>query len=582
MLFAEIVTRGTFPLWLAILLIPVAIAISVLVYRTESMKISRNRRILLGTLRALTLILLLLLLLKPVWVGNITIKKTRPVAVLLDNSQSMSQIDPLRTTEDRVRVAIAAGKLKPDHGLELAPGELLSSSSLPRIELLKSALANEQLKLLESIRAKAPLQPYLFGSRLRGLPDNAKIAWLSSLDAKDPNTSMLDTARQLLDRDSMELPSAIVIATDGRDNFSKTQWEELAREAARLQVPLHIYGVGGAGTGYLELKDAPVNDTLFFDDTITVPFRYRAKGIQAGELELTVQLGDKVVATKRVPVKDGDDISETLSFILSKEQHTLGKQQYTASIKLVQGDEVYTDQVSKPVKVIDQKVRVLVIESEPRWEFKFLMQSFLRDRRIEPTFIITSGDRRALEAGAPFRPNFPDERKDLFSYHMLVIGDVDANYFTSDQRTWIRDFVSEGRGLVAIAGLNAAPATWVNTTLAELLPVEVESEQFSLVDKRPIEYQPQLTEIGKRASMMMLDDDRKISENTWNELPGWYWYYPVKKLRAAAIDLVVHPKDQLEDKSPMPLMATQYYGKGLVLFIGTDEIAGVTTKGRST
>ena len=69
----------------------------------------------------------------------------------------------------------------------------------------------------------------------------------------------------------------------------------------------------------------------------------------------------------------------------------------------------------------------------------------------------------------------PFEQLDL-----LVIGDVDANYFTAEQRTWIKDFVAEGGGLVVIAGRLHAPATWLCTPLADVLPVEFPSVKFPL------------------------------------------------------------------------------------------------------
>ena len=110
-----------------------------------------------------------------------------------------------------------------------------------------------------------------------------------------------------------------MLVTDGRDNGSQTQWDDLSREAARLKVPIHVYGIGGSAAGFLVLKDAAIQDTLFVEDTVTVPFRFRAQGLKDAEVEISLTLGGKVVASKRVAAKDGQDVTETLSFTPEKE-----------------------------------------------------------------------------------------------------------------------------------------------------------------------------------------------------------------------------------------------------------------------
>ena len=61
------------------------------------------------------------------------------------------------------------------------------------------------------------------------------------------------------------------------------------------------------------------------------------------------------------------------------------------------------------VRVADRKVKMLYVESNPRWEFKFMLQAFKRDRRVDPTFLLINGDRKAMESGPPFVANFPDQ-----------------------------------------------------------------------------------------------------------------------------------------------------------------------------
>ena len=532
--FPEIVLRGSFPFWLAIVLMVAIAGLAGAFYFTESMKLGTGRRLLLAGLRALVLCAIVFLLCKPVAVRDVSTEKSRAVVLLADNSQSMTHKDPRPATADKVRLAIATDKLPPDHGIKTPANIATLSADRPsRADVARAAFENKRLDLVGNLRAKGPVQPFLFGSRLRGFADADDRPWLKALNADDPKSEITDTVAELLQRDENDLPAAIVLVTDGRDNGSQTAWDDLSREAARLKVPVHVYGIGGSAAGFLVLKDAAIQDTLFVEDTVTVPFRFRTQGLKDADVELTLTLGGKEVASKRVTAKDGQDVTETLSFTPAKEDAAVGKKEIVASVKVVQGQEPLQDRFAKMVRV---------------------------------------ADRKAMESGPPFLPNFPDQRKDLFAYDLLVIGDVDANYFTAEQRNWIKDFVAEGGGLVVIAGRLHAPATWLGTPLADVLPVEVPSVKFPLDDvRRPAEYKPVLSDLGRRSPILSMSDDPTEQQEVWDDLPGFYWNYPVTKLRPAAVSLMDHPREKIAEDKPMPLLAMQYYGKGLVLFSATDE-----------
>jgi uncharacterized membrane protein len=571
--FPEIVLRGSFPLWLAIVLMLAIAGMAVGFYFTESMKIGTGRRLVLAGLRAFVLCSIVFLLCKPVAVRDVSTDKLRPIVLLADNSQSMSHKDPRPAIADKVRLAIALDRLPPDHGIAApASAEGLPGDRPTRGAILQAAFTNKRLDLVGRLRQKGPVQPFLFGSRQRGFADTDDKLWLKALSSEDSRTLLTDELAELLKRDESDLPAAIVIATDGRDNGSSAQWDDVALEAARLGVPIHVYGIGGSTAGFLQLKDAAVQDTLFVEDTVSVPFRWRAQGIKDGDVELTLTLGGKEVASKRVAVKEGQDMTETLSFTPTKEDASQGKKEIVAAVKIVHGNETLEDRFAKMVRVADRKVKMLYVESNPRWEFKFMLRAFQRDRRVDPTFIIINGDRKAMESGAPFIPSFPDQRKDLFAYDLLVIGDVDANYFTSEQRSWIKDFVTEGGGLIVIAGRLHAPSSWLGTPLADVLPVEVPSVKFPIDDaRRSSDYKPVLSDFGKRSAIFSMADDPIEHQQAWDEFPGFFWNYPVTKLRPAAISLLDHPREKIVDDKPMPLVAMHYYGKGLVYFSAVEE-----------
>ena len=572
-LLAELALRGGFPIWAALALIALAVVAAGFVYFREAMSLARWQRLLFAGLRGATLVLVALLLCKPVLIEDVQEERTNPYAFALDDSESMEQKDPRLLMADQLRVAMAFDKIDPALGLkEPASMAELPAETPARRDVAKAAMTNPRINLVEKLREKGSFQPYLLGSRLRSISDRPGKPFLDEWAATDPRSALADGVRELLNRDANELPSSIILVTDGRDNASSISLEEAARLAGEAQVPIHVYGVGGSSQGYLQLKDVPVQETLFVEDLVKVPFRYSVQGFDEADLDLVVTLGGKEVARRTVRAKSGSDISEELSFSPSKGDATGGRQELVGSIALRNATQNLSDEVHKSVRVVDRKVKVLVIEKAPRWEFKYLQRTLMRDRRVEASFILIDADRRVAESGEPFLAAFPPTRRELFAFDLVILGDVDAKWMTDEQQKWLRDFVAEGGGLVMISGRNFAPASYVGTPLYDVLPVDVPVVDFPADSgKRPEEFKPRLTDAGKRSPMVMLADTPEETLTAWDELPGWYWNYPVTKLRPAATALLEHPRDKTPDNKPMPLMATQYYGKGLVLFLASEE-----------
>jgi hypothetical protein len=528
------------------------------------------------------------LLVRPVWVEEKKGERRRPVALLVDVSQSMNSKDPRPGNSDQWRVAIAFDLAPPDKGIP--ENQIVSAATegnLPdkpsRIDVARSALLNPRLRLLDEIRSHAgPIEPSTFGTNRIGR-EALDTTWLKQLTAPESRTALADAVSELIDRDEKDLPAAIVIVTDGRENFSsrKRSLDDIAAECARLKVPLHIYGVGSSAFGHVQLKDALVPDTLFVDDLVAVPVRYRVSGVTDGKAEIVLKYGEREVARKEInPVRNGDDLREVLTFAPTKEDAAAKKPELTVTVRVTTGfgatAEVLTDETVKNIKVVDRKLKVLVVDSLPRFDFKFLQRALLRDRRVEASFYLTEGDRQSMKSGKPWVPGFAigreEFRKELFEYDLLIFGDIPGSFWTPEQQDVIKQFVAEGGGMIQIAGRWHAPAGWVKSPIADTLPVEFDAVRFPIESPaRPIGFKPQVAPAAARAAVLSLEDDPLDNARRWRQLPEIYWNYPVTKLKPAAEAFLVHPTAKLADGKPMPLLAGHYYGKGYVLFLGFDE-----------
>jgi hypothetical protein len=595
------------PWWAAVLIAVAVFGFVLVLYFLESSRVSLPRRILGAVLRTAAVVFLLLLLLRPILVAEMHCERPREVVVLIDNSQSMRLRDQRLSPTDRLRVALAQDRFAPDIELSKVPPEVLSAGieDRSRGDLVRDVLAHPRLKILERLGEHGPLRAVLFGGQPHAVTDESGSRELRGADAAtlqkrllavlpsppppgnkeaddsksgfpETQTALADAVAALLQpRHGEGLPAAIVVITDGRDNASKTSLADAARDCAAAGVPLHIYGVGSSESGNLQMKELAVSDTLFSEDTASVAVRWRSQGFTQGRADIVLTLDGKVVATKEVAAREGDDFREVLTFVTprfdaEKRSDLVATIQYRG-----QAQEPYAgdNSAARPIRVVDRKVRVLYVEGQPRWEYKFLMQNLLRDRRVQVRVLPIYGDATALKSGAPYVPAFPTTREELFQFDLLILGDVPAAYFTSAQMEWIRDFVQEGGGLVALAGPQAAPTTWHGKPLAEVLPVEFTPDPKPRPDPnaRTVAFKPVLTAEGKRRDMLALADTPEESLKVWQELPGFYWYYPVTKLKPGADALLEHPTAKANNK-PVPLIAWHFFGKGRVLFLGVDEI----------
>ena len=86
--------------------------------------------------------------------------------------------------------------------------------------------------------------------------------------------------------------------------------------------------------------------------------------------------------------------------------------------------------------------RILYLEGEPRWEFKFLRRAVENDRNIDlVTILRTTQNKNYVQDPAGTAPKsvkdglFPTNGEDLFDFDGLIIGSVDAPYLTPNQQT---------------------------------------------------------------------------------------------------------------------------------------------------
>ncbi len=636
----ELTFRGFTLGWLILLLLVMMVGMGAVVFFNllEKGTLGIIRRIILIGLRAALLLLLLFLIMRPVLLAEFKGERAQGVALLIDNSQSMQQRDRRLTDQDKARVAIAMGLRSAKEPLSEKIGDLppdvLSGGKFKdpsRRDLVLGLLKHPELKLLDDLQKFGPLRPYLFGADARALQDSEavkkeladKIIDAYKAGEGEGRTSLADSILKILNSKDGDPPSAIVVITDGQDNASKFTLREAAEACAKKGVPLHIIGAGSSEAGQLQLKEVLAPDTLFAEDNVAIPIRWRAQGFKQGNLgsveivstlagrevikrtinpqtgEMVTTFGGKEIARKKLelPVNlTGEDLRDILSFEVPKDlPKSIDKgdsHDLVTTIKYKAGTETFTDKITQSVRVPSTKIRVLYVEHSPRWEFKFLQPALMRDRRIhnnqiedpnnpekkkERLFLLVNAAKEIADK-APYLPEFPKTREKFLEakYDLIILGDVASSYFSKEQQEWIKEFVQKGGGLIVMSGRQNMPSSYEKTPIAELLPIEFKKEKSGPdADVRTRDYPPTLTAEGQRTDWLALADTPEENLKVWQkDLQGFHWNYPAYKLKSAATSLIVNPRMKIgeaPEQEPMPILATHYAGKGQVIWLGTDE-----------
>lgn len=586
--------RGLSIWWslLLVLVILIGMLVVAVFYCLEKGSLGWFRRVPLIGLRCALLLFLFFLIMRPMLLIEYVGDRKQGVALLIDNSESMKQRDTRLTPDDKARVAIALGKLPLNTkvGDKLPPYEP-GATNPPRNELVKAVFKHDELKLLAGMRDFGPLRAYSFGADVRGLEDVKELDkhLATKYDPQESRTALADSIVRILQSKDADPPSAIVVVTDGQDNASKYTLTEAAEECRRARVPLHIYGVGSTEGGQLQLKEiGGASTTLFAEDQVTIPLRWRAQGFKQGTVEITLTLGGVPIGKKELKLQLGEDLRDEISFIVPKDPEKRETQNLVATIKYhVDGAPPITDTMTRTMRVVESKIKILYIEHSPRWEFKFLQPALTNrfKKRCDVDFILVNAADEVAKGGPPYLPEFFKTREDFLKakYNLIILGDVAATFFGKEKEDrdkkmeWIREFVQNRGGLIVMAGRQNMPSSYEEKSpIAELLPIEFKKEKFTILEDKPTqEYPPTLTDPGKRTDWLTLGDTPEESLDAWEKRLagpgfGFHWNYPVVKMRPAATSLLVNPRAKMGDQ-PMPILATHLYGKGRVLWLGTDE-----------
>jgi hypothetical protein len=238
------------------------------------------------------------------------------------------------------------------------------------------------------------------------------------------------------------------------------------------------------------------------------------------------------------------------------------------------GDETLTENnsLSAPISIREEKLRVLLVESYPRWEYRYLRNALSRDPGVELSCLLYHPGLGSLGGGnKDYIKQFPSGLDELSKYDVVFLGDVGSSdgQLTVEQCRLLKGLVEhQASGLVFIPGWQGRELSLLDTELSDLFPVIMDPNQPGGWGSR-VGNHFELTEAGRRSLLTKLADTQDDNAEVWDGLPGFQWYAPAVRAKAGSEVLCVH-KDASNEYGRLPLLVTRTYGAGKVLFMGTD------------
>jgi uncharacterized membrane protein len=226
--------------------------------------------------------------------------------------------------------------------------------------------------------------------------------------------------------------------------------------------------------------------------------------------------------------------------------------------------------LAAPLSVRREQLHVLVVDSYPRWEYRYLRNALERDPGIDVNCVLFQPDVGKPGVGRGYLSALPKD-DDLAKYDVVFLGDVGVaqGQLTAAQCTALQKLVrDQAGGLVFLPGLRGYEASLQGTALADLLPVVWDDAQprgfgSSTTGKFA------LTEAGTHSLLTKLEDTDEASARVWESLPGFQWYAPAVRAKAGTEVLATHATET-NGFGRIPLIVTKTYGAGKILFMGSD------------
>ena len=471
--------------------------------------------------------------------------------------------------------------------------------------------------LLDRLRKRYRVNIYTFAAKAQSVDvkrwTQAKPVSAASLPASQQETNIAAALQEVMTQLQGRNLAGVILLTDGRHNTPE-RVEQLAHE-------LGVQNVGISSVVFGSQKpprDAAVvaiepPETVYVGDRMAVKTELKLDGLAGETVKVVLYDGEDQVADELVRVGDGEDRLRK-KIELAAEPKESGQHRYRIHIEGADGGpvprEVFTQNNTYPftVSVSRDKTKLLLVESRPRWEYRYVKNLFDgRDRTVRLQYVLLTPDeilgqraRARIHASASRGDDqteataLPKDVEEWLKFDVIILGDVSPAMLGPEGITALRKFVVDRGGtLVVVAGPGYMPHAFAQTDLRELLPVEIvqPTEGAEATASADPAFRIALTSEGRENIIMRQNVDPKANLDVWRSVPQLYWRCGGSAMKDALVLAYALPPDapelvrkshegDVEEKDVRTireyqrrraLITIRRLDPGKVMFIGTDR-----------
>jgi uncharacterized membrane protein len=509
---------------LALLVVAVAVPIF-LRYNAVRGKTARRDRVVLTVLRTALLALILFCLCQPALVLSTVVPLKSFVGILLDDSLSV---------------------------------QIADRDDVPRAQFINERFGPEGSALVSALSEKFMVRFFGFSKDARRI-DNA-----SQLTFNGVQTHLGSALEGAADELAAVPLAGLVLVTDGADNSHAVLSDTLLSLKAS-SVPVYTVGLGlDRFSKDIELSRVEAPRSVLKGSSLVVDVTISQRGFAGERVRLDVEDSGRIVNSREVELSSEGEVSTVrVDFTASD----AGPRLFRFRVQPLAGEMVTQNNEQEALIVVeDRREKILYFEGEPRFELKFIRRGVADDENLQLVVLQRTAENKFLRLDVSdseeLAAGFPKTREELFRYRGIVLGSVEASFFTYDQLRMLADFVSQrGGGFLMLGGRRSfSEGGYAGTPLEEVLPVtlrEVDGEEddsfFAEVDVEP-------TPVGKTHPITQFAGGVEQSITRWGQLPPLTTLNPVFQTKPGATTLLVGNGADIPE--PQIVLAFQRYGRG--------------------
>ena len=492
---------------------------------------SKPKKVFLFFLRVVTFVLLLVILLRP----ELEFKKSHSlknhIAILLDNSKSLS--------------------------IKTFPKEV------PRIDLVRKTLESNK-EYFDQLKKDFQVDTYFVSDGIEKVSSRLK-----DYQANRPYTDyrrVLEELNKIYENKSLQ---GVFLFSDGAD-LTQEPGEispDILKSLTRINGPVHTLQAGSNDQFRdLALESVSAPDFGFVQQPVRLSLTVFSSELGNRNVPLVLKEGDRILVSKIIEIReDQKEYKVDLQFTPRK----IGKRIYTLNLPRFAEESILTNnQKEFEVDVARDRIRILHLNGRPSWDSRYLREVLANNPRVDllSFFILRNmGDDVVAPTSElsliPFPSNllFDDY---LSSFDLIIFQNfkyepfIDKKYLSN-----IRKYVEKGGAFLMVGGeLSFHGGSYSHTPIEDILPVSFKDVETRFIDK---EFRPKIS--GDFSNHPILRLEKELNEEVWSSLPP---------LHGVNLGLVAN-KDAyvlLKNESESPILVAGEFGEGRTALLATDSV----------